>query len=242
MKHIFCRNVVLVNAAARRVDTTAGELYHLLLKLWRECSPPDVPITNTLSFNQIKDAVRKLDSCNPALLEHFDQYLRVLCRYMLAKNGFPSKFITVFLDEDSSCLVSKVGDAGGGQFVLNYEIVFENLACATLDSIVLEKFGSKALRLFRFETIQPCFNLRSINLRDKTLDFTRLTRIQKFMEENQMQSASMIPAKESKMYTYKLLEHNFLQLKELKKGTSNMAPVKSFILFHVDLAQVSQDL
>nr|CAG4649280.1 EOG090X04YD [Scapholeberis mucronata]SVE93579.1 EOG090X04YD [Scapholeberis mucronata] len=191
------RNVVLVNAAARRVDTTAGELYHLLLKLWRECSPPDVPITNTLSFNQIKDAVRKLDSCNPALLEHFDQYLRVLY-------------------EDSSCLVSKVGDAGGGQFVLNYEIVFENLACASLDSIVLEKFGSKALRLFR------------------------LTRIQKYMEENQMQSASMIPAKESKMYTYKLLEHNFLQLKELKKGTSNMAPVKSFILFHVDLAQVAR--
>lgn len=54
-----------------------------------------------------------------------------------------------------------------------------------------------------------------------------------------MQSVSMIPAKEAKMYTYKLLEHNFLQLKELKKGTSNLAPVKSFILFHVDLPQVS---
>jgi DNA-directed RNA polymerase III subunit RPC3 len=64
------------------------------------------------------------------LLEHFDQYLRVLY-------------------EDSSCLISKVGDAGGGQFALNYATVFENLACASLDSIVLERFGSKALRLFR---------------------------------------------------------------------------------------------
>lgn len=53
------------------------------------------------------------------------------------------------IDEDSSGLISRVGDAGGGQFVLNYAMVFENLACATLDSIVLEKFGSKALRLFR---------------------------------------------------------------------------------------------
>lgn len=54
-----------------------------------------------------------------------------------------------------------------------------------------------------------------------------------------MQNVSMIPSKEAKMFTYKLLEHNFLQLKELRKGTSNMAPVKSFILFQVDLPQVT---
>ncbi len=53
-----------------------------------------------------------------------------------------------------------------------------------------------------------------------------------------MQNVAMIPAKEAKMFNYKLLEHNFLQIKELKKGTSNLAPVKSFILFHVDLPQV----
>nr|CAG4650925.1 EOG090X04YD [Simocephalus serrulatus]SVE94199.1 EOG090X04YD [Simocephalus serrulatus] len=193
--YLLFTNVVLVNAAARRVDATAGELYHLLLKHWRECSSPDSPTTNVLSFNQIKDFVRRNDGSSPTLLEYFDQYLRVLY-------------------EDSSCLVSRVGDAGGGQFALNYAAVFENLACATLDSIVLERFGSKALRLFR------------------------LVRIQKYMEQDKMQSSSMIPAKESKMFTYKLLEHNFLQLKELKKGTSNLAPVKSFILFHVDLPQV----
>nr|SVE75085.1 EOG090X04YD [Daphnia dolichocephala] len=189
------RYVILVNAAARRVDATAGELYHLILKLWRECSNPDSPVTNALSFNAIKDAVRKNEGSSPLLLEHFEQYLRVLY-------------------EDSSSLISKIGDAGGGQFVLNYATVFENLACASLDSTILERFGSKALRLFR------------------------LTRIQKFMEQDQMQSVAMIPAKEAKMFTYKLLEHNFLQIKELKKGTSNFAPVKSFILFHVDLPQV----
>ncbi|XP_057374771.1 DNA-directed RNA polymerase III subunit RPC3-like [Daphnia carinata] len=191
------RNVILVNAAARRVDATAGELYHLILKLWRECSNPDSPTTNALSFNVIKDAVRKNEGSSPILLEHFEQYLRVLY-------------------EDTSSLIVKVGDAGGGQFILNYSTVFENLACATLDSIVLERFGSKALRLFR------------------------LTRIQKFMEQDQMQNIAMIPAKEAKMFTYKLLEHNFLQIKELKKGTSNFAPVKSFILFHVDLPQVAR--
>nr|SVE84219.1 EOG090X04YD [Daphnia pulex] len=191
---IELRNVILVNAAARRVDTTAGELYHLILKLWRESSNPDSPATTPVSYNVIKDAVRKNDS-SPILLEHFDHYLRVL-------------------HEDSAGLIDKPGDAGGGQFNLDYSKVFENLACASLDSIVLERFGSKALRLFR------------------------LTRIQKFMEQDQMQNVAMIPAKEAKMFTYKLLEHNFLQIKELKKGTSNFAPVKSFILYHVDLPQV----
>nr|CAG4636960.1 EOG090X04YD [Ceriodaphnia reticulata]SVE72898.1 EOG090X04YD [Ceriodaphnia reticulata] len=191
------RNVVLVNAAATRVDAVAGELYHLLLKLWHGNSHPDSPVTNTVAFNEIKEAVRRTEMVSPGLIEHFDQYLKVLY-------------------EDSSCLVSKVGDSGGGQFLLNYATIFENLACASLDSIVLERFGSKALRLFR------------------------LTRIQNYMEQDPMQNVAMIPAKEAKMFTYKLLEHNFLQIKELKKGTSNLAPVKSFILFHVDLPQVAR--
>jgi len=55
-----------------------------------------------------------------------------------------------WLAEDSSELVTKSGDAGGGQYRLDFKAVFEKLASATLDSIVLEKFGSKALRLFRF--------------------------------------------------------------------------------------------
>nr|CAG4641644.1 EOG090X04YD [Eurycercus lamellatus] len=191
------RNVILVNAAARRVDPIAGELYHLLLQLWSRCSSFDAPITNFIDFHQIKDAVRKNANCSALLRDHFDQYLRVLC-------------------EDSSNLIIKAGDAGGGQYLLNYKSVFENLACATLDSIVLEKFGSKALRLFR------------------------LTRTEKYIEHDGMHNASMILPKEVKMFSYKLVEHNFLQFQELKKGTSSSAPVKSFVLFYVDLPQVAR--
>ena len=53
-----------------------------------------------------------------------------------------------------------------------------------------------------------------------------------------MQQLSMIPAKDTRTLSYQLLEHNFLQLKELRKGTSNAAPVKCFFLFYVDLPQV----
>lgn len=66
-----------------------------------------------------------------------------------------------------------------------------------------------------------------------------MTRFRHFTEQDPMQESSMIPPKEAKLVTYKLLERNFLQIKELKKGTGNSSgPVKSFILFQVDLQQV----
>lgn len=72
------------------------------------------------------------------------------CVSAKAKISFTWSLISIaILVEDSADFVTVAGDAGGGQFVLNYVSVFENLAAATLDSIVLEKFGSKALRLFR---------------------------------------------------------------------------------------------
>jgi hypothetical protein len=122
--------VILVNAAARRVDETAGHLYHLILKLWRDASPPEALVTNGVSHILIKDAVRTNDGSSPVLMEHFDQYLKVLC-------------------EDSTGLISRISDSDGGQFAVNYADVFENLACAILDSIVLERFGQNALQIFR---------------------------------------------------------------------------------------------
>ena len=78
----------------------------------------------------------------------------------------------------------------------------------------MEKFGSKALRIFRV-------------IREKL-----------HVEESQLQGFVMIPAKEIKLLTYKLLENNFIQLQELRKSMSNNAPTKSFYLFYVDLNQV----
>ncbi|KAJ8894948.1 hypothetical protein PR048_000255 [Dryococelus australis] len=45
-----------------------------------------------------------------------------------------------------------------------------------------------------------------------------LIRAKKFVEQEQIQQIAMIPAKEAKLLTYKLLEENFIQLKELRKS------------------------
>ena len=69
-----------------------------------------------------------------------------------------------------------------GQYVVNAKHIFTELAAATAESIVLERYGSKALRIFRV-------------VREKL-----------HIEESQLQNLVMIPAKEVKYLTYTLME------------------------------------
>ena len=62
--------------------------------------------------------------------------------------------------------------------------------------------------------------------------------MQKFIDQDDMQKLAMVSPKDAKTLSYKLMENNFLQIQELKKGTSNVGPVKYFNLFHVNLPEV----
>ena len=107
--------------------------------------------------------------------------------------------------------------------------IITELVEGSLDCIILEKFSSKAVRVFRY-------------IREK-----------RFVEEGQLQQVVMIPAKETKMLTYqvrsiiftfffmntfKLLENHFIHLQELRKSVAANAPSKAFYLYYVDLPQV----
>jgi DNA-directed RNA polymerase III subunit RPC3 len=72
-----------------------------------------------------------------------------------------------------------------------------------------------------------------------TLVFLRLVRAKKFVEQEQIQQVAMIPAKEAKLLTYRLLEENFLQMQELRKSLASNVPNKTFFLFYIDLNQVN---
>lgn len=51
--------------------------------------------------------------------------------------------------EDNLKFLVKYGDMGGGQYVIQMKIAFEQLTWACIDNIITEKFGSKAARIFR---------------------------------------------------------------------------------------------
>jgi DNA-directed RNA polymerase III subunit RPC3 len=72
-----------------------------------------------------------------------------------------------------------------------------------------------------------------------TLVLLRLVRAKKCVEQEQIQQIAMIPAKEAKLLTYRLLEENFLQMRELRKSLASNVPIKTFFLFYIDLNQVN---
>lgn len=63
---------------------------------------------------------------------------------MLKKNAYD-----LITEEDSSQFLKRVGDSGGGQFSVNMKEAFAQLAWVTVGNIVMERFGSKAARIFR---------------------------------------------------------------------------------------------
>lgn len=192
--HQDFRDRLLVSAITRRFDENAGELLKILLQQMYIRTEPWADVSNPVPFVEVKDVIRKLNTHNQ-LIVYLDHYLTVL-------------------EDDESKFISKVGDASGGQYAVNLKNAITQLCWVTLENMVLEKFHTKAARIFR------------------------LVRTKGFIEPDQIQQLAMIPAKEAKRLSYQLLEENFLQLQELRKAPSNMAPNKSFILFHINLDQV----
>nr|CAG4651772.1 EOG090X04YD [Triops cancriformis] len=194
INHLRCdeelRNSLLVHAVTRRIDAHAGELVKAILSQVSDSSKPWPATSGTCQLHQIRSYLNKTNP-QSTLLQYLDQYFKVV-------------------EEDSTLsILSRVGETGGGSYAVTFKKAWSQMTWATLDSIIVERFGSKAARIFR------------------------LTRTKNYVEQEQLQSLSMIPAKEAKLYSYRLLEHNYLQVKELRKA-SGTGPTKSFFLFHVD--------
>ncbi|XP_029592281.1 DNA-directed RNA polymerase III subunit RPC3 isoform X3 [Salmo trutta] len=110
---------------------------------------------------------------------------------------------------DQMEFVGKSGDSGGGMYVVNLQRALANLARATLESVVQERFGSRSARIFR------------LLLRKRHL------------EQKQVEDFAMIPAKEAKDMLYTLLSENLVQLQEIPK-TPDHAPSRTFYLYTVN--------
>ncbi|CAH2088053.1 unnamed protein product [Euphydryas editha] len=115
------------------------------------------------------------------------------------------------LEENGASFVRRSGDAGGGQFVVRSARAAEQLLEALLDHTVTERLGSKAARIFR------------------------LIRSKKYIEEEDIQKNAMLPNKECKELTYKLLEEHFISVQPMKKTTYAGGTVKAIYLYHVKL-------
>ncbi|XP_044728102.1 DNA-directed RNA polymerase III subunit RPC3 [Chrysoperla carnea] len=195
--HQDFRDATLISAVKRRTDENGGELMAILLKLMYIRTEPWADISNPIPVSEIKDVLRNQNT-NPNLLLYLDQYLTII-------ENDPCKFLM------------KIGETGGGQYVINLKETFIQLAWATVENIIAEKYGSHAARIFR------------------------LVRSKKFIEADHIPQLSMMQIKDAKRLTYLLLEENLLQMRELRKvQTNNSGPIKTFILFHINFDQVAR--
>ncbi|KAM0724812.1 DNA-directed RNA polymerase III subunit RPC3 [Formica fusca] len=189
------RDKIVISAMTERFDMNAGELMRQLINLMYLRTAPWAATSNPIPFTEIKEETKKLNYSE--LEQYLDQYLRLI-------------------EEDSSQFIKRVGDSGGGQYSINMKNAFEQLVWTTIESIVTERFGSKAARIFRLVHIEKNVNL------------------------DQIQQLAMIPAKEAKCITYILAQENYIQMQEIKKIGTLTAPTKGLFHFYIDLTKTVQ--
>uniref|UniRef100_H3DQC2 DNA-directed RNA polymerase III subunit RPC3 n=1 Tax=Tetraodon nigroviridis TaxID=99883 RepID=H3DQC2_TETNG len=182
--HLHFRDQAIISAVANKLDQTSSEIVRTMLRMSEVTTPPTASCTKPLSANEI---FRSLPGSYNIARPVLDQYLTLLV-------------------DDPMEFVGRAGESGGGMYVVNLHKVLANLARATLESIVQERFGSRSARIFR------------LLLRKRHL------------EQKQVEDFAMIPAKEAKDMLYMLLSQNLVQLQEIPK-TPDFAPSRTFYLY-----------
>ncbi|XP_010883125.1 DNA-directed RNA polymerase III subunit RPC3 isoform X2 [Esox lucius] len=185
--HQHFRDQAIISAVASKLDQTSSEIVRTMLRMSEVTTTPTAAYTQPLSANEIFRSLPPNYSISRPIL---DQYLSLLV-------------------DDPMEFVGKSGDSGGGMYVVNLHRALANLARATLESVVQERFGSRSARIFR------------LLLRKRHL------------EQKQVEDFAMIPAKEAKDMLYTLLSENLVQLQEIPK-TPDHAPSRTFYLYTVN--------
>ncbi|XP_026855049.2 DNA-directed RNA polymerase III subunit RPC3 [Electrophorus electricus] len=185
--HLHFRHQAIISAVASKLDQTSSEIVRTMLRMSEVTTPANAAYTQAVSANEIFRAVPPSYNISRPIL---DQYLTLLV-------------------DDPMEFVGKAGDSGGGMYVVNLHRALANLARATLESVVQERFGSRSARIFR------------LLLRKRHL------------EQKQVEDFAMIPAKEAKDMLYTLLSENLVQLQEIPK-TPDHAPSRTFYLYTVN--------
>lgn len=185
--HLHFRDQAIIGAVANKLDQTSSEIVRTMLRMSEVTTSPAATCTKPLSANEIFKSLPATYNIPRPIL---DQYLTLLV-------------------DDPMEFVGKAGESGGGMYVVNLHRALANLARATLESVVQERFGSRSARIFR------------LLLRKRHL------------EQKQVEDFAMIPAKEAKDMLYTLLSQNLVQLQEIPK-TPDYAPSRTFYLYTVN--------
>lgn len=120
--------------------------------------------------------------------------------------------------EKDPCGFLRASTDSYGAFQIQFADAFKQLTWSLIENVITQRFGNKAARIFR------------------------VVKTKKFIEQDDIQREAMMSAKEARLFTYNLLENNFLQIQTIKKSGGNTGPAKPFFLFHVNQERIARDL
>lgn len=183
---------MIVTATSERLDQSAGKIVGAMLRLAEDGRNLNTPATNSIS---IYDLMKKLPSIPKLDQTEVHQYLSLLS------------------DDKTGGFVTKTDESAGGMYAVNMQKSIEIICRSACSTIVQERFGSKACRVFRL-------------LIEKL-----------HLEQKQIGELAMIPFKDVKELLYKLFDERMVKVQEVSK-TSDYAPSRTFYLFAVDLPSV----
>ncbi|CAD6994354.1 unnamed protein product [Ceratitis capitata] len=188
--HQDFRDTVMIGAIERKLGTSASECFKYILKqMYERTDPWQKDCSNPFTFAEIKQTIEK-KSNNLDLIKHLDQYVSLIA-------------------DDPLRFIRKIGEMGGGQYVVDLNHAFEELTLSWFGSVITERYGSKASRIFR------------------------IIHMKKYIEQEELQKEAMIPAREAKLLSYYLFQDQFIQIKTIRKaGGGGTGPAKAFFLFH----------
>lgn len=144
----------------------------------------------------------------------FHEILRALPGNLNLDRNSLEQYLKV-LTEDQTRIVSKVAEAGGGMYIVDLKEGSVAVCLSCIQSVVQERFGSKSHRIFK------------------------LLVLKKYLEQRQIESFALIPAKEAKDLLYQMFAEGYVSVQELSKAPDH-APSRTYYPFFINLRQVAQ--
>ncbi|XP_067929295.1 DNA-directed RNA polymerase III subunit RPC3-like isoform X1 [Watersipora subatra] len=192
----YHRDLQMVEAFTRKLGHKHGEILSTMLRLSEVKSAPAATESAVITSNEVFNTL--------------PQHLCITSRAVL------DVYMMTMVNDEMKMLV-KVGDDGGGSYIIDYSQAMTALAIANAEALVLERFGSKSLRLFR------------------------LLILKQHLEQKQLEEMAMIPTKDAKQLLYNMYTHRFISTTDISK-TADHAASRTFYCFKVPMEHLGGQL
>ena len=82
------------------------------------------------------------------LVTYFSSCISVSRFSQMEKTKINNFMLLLTNDRDSSGFIKRIGEASGGQFVIEWQMTLKHLATSLIQSVIKERFGGESLRIF----------------------------------------------------------------------------------------------